>query len=38
MSDFCPEGQGDCQDAVHGPCVVGHPCALHPAEQTGEVR
>jgi hypothetical protein len=32
MSAFCPEGQGTCADAVAGPCVVGHPCALNPAD------
>jgi hypothetical protein len=30
MSAFCPEGIGACADAEAGPCVVGHPCALHP--------
>lgn len=30
MSAYCPEGVGTCEDAVVGPCVVGHPCALHP--------
>ena len=31
MSGYCPEGLGTCPDAESGPCVVGHPCALHPA-------
>lgn len=29
MSAYCPEGTGTCADAEAGPCVVGHPCALH---------
>lgn len=29
MSAYCPEG---CPDA--DACVVGYPCALHPAERT----
>lgn len=36
MSGYCPEGTGTCPDAEAGPCVVGHPCALHPAEKSGE--
>lgn len=32
MSAYCPEGIGTCADAEAGPCVVGHPCAFHPAD------